>query len=216
MSQWDMTSEKTPSYDICQRFRGFLPVVVDVETAGFDPEKDALLEVAAVLIKMDDEGVFSPGPIHFFHINPFPGARLDPCSLKFTGIDPYHPFRFAISEQDALTQLFGIIKAEIKTTKCQRAVLVGHNAHFDLDFIKAAAIRCGIKHPPFHRFTVFDTATLSGLVYGQTVLAKSLESAGFTYDSKEAHSALYDAEQTANLFCTIVNRWREFIQKAVT
>ncbi|HAV68246.1 MAG TPA: ribonuclease T, partial [Alcanivorax sp.] len=35
------------------RFRGFLPVVVDVETGGFDARNDALLEIAAVLLDMD-------------------------------------------------------------------------------------------------------------------------------------------------------------------
>lgn len=195
-----------------ERFRGFLPVVVDVETAGFDPTQDALLEIAAVVINMDEGGLLWPGGTHFFHILPFPGASLDPAALKFTGIDPYHPFRFAVSEQEALTQLFKIIQPEIKATKCHRAVLVGHNAHFDLSFIKAAMIRCNIKNAPFHRFTVFDTATLSGLVYGQTVLAKALECAGIVYNSKEAHSAIYDAEQTAKLFCTIVNFWAQCCQ----
>lgn len=195
-----------------ERFRGFLPVVVDVETAGFDPTKDALLEIAAVLIKMDEGGLLWPGETHFFHVLPFPGASLDPAALKFTGIDPYHPFRFAVTEDEALNQLFKIIQPEIKTTKCHRAVLVGHNAHFDLSFIKAAMIRCNMKHSPFHRFTVFDTATLSGLVYRQTVLAKSLEAAGIVYNPKEAHSAIYDAEQTAKLFCTIVNFWYQCVK----
>jgi ribonuclease T len=27
------------------------------------------------------------------------------------------------------------------------------------------------------------------------------------WDSEQAHSALYDAEQTALLFCSIVNQW---------
>ena len=86
-----------------------------------------------------------------------------------------------------------------------KAILVGHNAHFDLKFINAAAERCGIKRNPFHPFSTFDTVSLSGLVYGQTVLARSIRSAGLEWDSDEAHSAIYDAEMTATLFCKIVN-----------
>ncbi|MGR9074041.1 MAG: hypothetical protein ACU833_13340, partial [Gammaproteobacteria bacterium] len=56
--------------------------------------------------------------------------------------------------------------------------------------------------------STFDTATLGGLVYGQTVLSKAVQKAGLDWDNAKAHSALYDAEQTAELFCRIVNRWK--------
>jgi ribonuclease T len=46
---------------MARRFRGFLPVVVDVETGGFNSRTDALLEIAAVLIDMDDDGQLYPG-----------------------------------------------------------------------------------------------------------------------------------------------------------
>ncbi|MGS0727481.1 ribonuclease T, partial [Shewanella sp. 0m-11] len=41
------------------RFRGYFPVVIDVETAGFNANTDALLEIAVSMLKMDDEGVLS-------------------------------------------------------------------------------------------------------------------------------------------------------------
>lgn len=194
---------------ISQRFRGFLPVVVDVETAGFDPQRHALLEVAAIIIRMDREGRLTPGPTTSCHVLPFIGSEMDPRALAFNKIDPDHPFRDAVPEKDALTHILTPIRKAVKATECNRAILVGHNAFFDLSFIKAAVERTGFKRNPFHSFSVFDTVTLAGLAYGQTVLARSAQMADLGWDSGEAHSAVYDSEQTARLFCKIVNRWQE-------
>ncbi len=186
------------------RFRKFLPVVIDVETAGLNPAKDALLELACVFIKMED-GLLIPSKTLHQHILPFEGANLDPASLKFNNIDPFHPFRFAVAEQESLQELFSIIKKEVKLAKCQRAVLVGHNAWFDLAFINAAAKRTKLKSP-LHGFTSFDTATLGAAVYKHTVLAQLLFEAKIPFDPDKAHSALYDAKVTAELFCKIINQ----------
>ncbi len=193
---------------IKQRFRGFLPVVVDVETAGVEPHKNALLEVCIVLLTLNDDGYFTRGATHFEHVLPFENAVLDPDSLAFNQIDPYQPLRFALDEKLALQNLFAPINSALKQSHCQRAVLVGHNAWFDLLFIKEAVKRTGLKSP-FHAFTCFDTATLGGLIYGQTVLAKAVKAAGIPFDLNEAHSAIYDAEKTADLFCVMMNTWRE-------
>ncbi len=192
-----------------QRFRGFLPVIVDVETGGFNAQTDALLEIAVVPVQMNEQGKLHLMPCYAHHIIPFTGAHLDPAALEFNHIDPYHPFRFAISEKQALLEIFQHIRGIIKANACQRAVLVGHNPAFDLAFLNAAVNRCHIKRNPFHPFTTFDTATLGGLAYGQTVLARAAQTANIPFDCKEAHSAIYDAERTAELFCTIVNRWNE-------
>lgn len=201
------TDETTPDLrcEMAKRFRGFLPVVVDVETGGFNAKTDALLEIGATIIHMDEAGKVYPGPMHNFHILPFEGANLEPSALAFNGIKPFHPFRFAQSEQEALKTLFRSISTEMKKMHCHRAVLVGHNPTFDLSFIQEAVQRSGIKRNPFHAFTAFDTATLSALAYGETVLAKALKAARIPFDEKEAHSAFYDAEHTALLFCKIVN-----------
>ncbi|WP_049623565.1 ribonuclease T [Frateuria defendens] len=193
---------------MAERFRGFLPVVVDVETGGFDAEHDALLEIAAVALAMDEEGLLRPLPTVFAHVEPFPGARIDPRSLEITGIDPDNPLRGALTERLALDQVFAPIRQAMREAECQRAILVGHNAAFDLSFLNAAVRRCGHKRNPFHPFSCFDTATLSGLAYGQTVLSKAVQASGHVFDAREAHSAVYDAERTAELFCAIVNRWR--------
>ena len=201
-------------HTISRRFRGFLPVVVDVETAGFDPEINALLEVAAVPIQVSMTGELEPAETIACHVEPFPDAVLDPRALEFTGIDPYHPFRMAKTEKEALDYIFSPIEHLLKEARCSRAILVGHNAFFDLGFIKAAAKRCGLKKMPFHQFSSFDTATLAGLAYGQTVLARAVQAAGIQWNQKEAHSAVYDAERTADLFCRIVNTWDENINLA--
>ena len=202
-----MTTEKQPV--IGQRFRGFLPVVVDVETAGFNADTDALLEIACIPIVYNDEGLFVPGEAHHAHINPFEGANLDRRSLDFIGIDPFNPMRVAMAEDEktALKRMFKAVNEVRKQQECTHAVLVGHNAHFDLGFVKAAIARTGTKNQnPFHSFSVFDTVTLSAVMFGQTVLAKSCIQAGIEFDGKEAHSALYDTQKTAELFCFILNK----------
>jgi len=184
-------------------------VVVDVETGGFNAATDAMLEVAATTVRMDDDGLLSPHRTVAYHVQPFEGANIERSALEFTGIDPYHPFREAVAETTALGELFKLVRKEIREQSCTRAILVGHNAHFDAAFLNAAVERCGIKRNPFHPFSYFDTATLSGLAYGQTVLAKACAEAGIAFDNDEAHSAAYDTERTAELFCDIVNRWKE-------
>ncbi len=191
------------------RFRGFLPVVVDVETGGFNPQSDALLEIAAVTLRIDDEGRWVRAQTHSCHVQPFPGANLDPAALEFNRIDPDHPLRLAVPERDALTKIFAPVRKAVKAEGCTRAVLVGHNPSFDLSFVNAAAERSGIKRNPFHPFSTFDTATLGGLAFGQTVLSRAVQAAGIEWDERDAHSAIYDAEQTAELFCRIVNLWDE-------
>ena len=190
---------------MAHRFRGFLPVVVDVETGGFSAARDALLQVAAVIVEMDPDGRLVRGATHSYHVKPFEGANIEPASLQVNRIDPWHPLRPAIDEREALQRIFKDVRAAMAEAGCKRAVLVGHNASFDLGFLNAAIERTGIKRSPFHPFSCFDTATLAGAAYGQTVLAKASTIAGFGWDSGSAHSATYDAERTADLFCAVCN-----------
>jgi len=201
----EMNNESDQPILLCKRFRGFLPVVIDVESGGVDSNTDALLEIAMSKLEMDDNGVFSRGETHHWHIKPFEGANLNPKALEINKIVPDHPFRFAVDEKEALQELFELIKEDVKKHQCQRAVLVGHNAWFDLAFIMAAAKRCEFKNTPFHSFTTFDTATLAGALYGETVLAKAIKAAGMEFDQNKAHSAIYDTEITADLFCKMIN-----------
>jgi ribonuclease T len=200
---------------ISTRFRGFLPVVVDVETGGFNPATDALLEVAAVFVGLNESGLLEPTEKHRYMVRPFEGANIEPASLQITGIEPFNPMRPALDEDDALRRLFTAIRREVKAQDCKRAVLVGHNSFFDLHFLNAAVERCQIKRNPFHPFSSFDTATLGGVALGQTVLSRAVEAAGATWDDDSAHSALYDAEKTCFLFCEIVNRFRDVYEASL-
>lgn len=192
---------------VAGRFRGFLPVIVDVETGGFNADTDALLEIAAVLVDHDAESGWHRSETIARHVKPFPGARLEQRALEFNKIDPWHPFRLAVDEREALGEIFRAVQVRVTEHACTRAILVGHNPAFDLGFVKAAAARAGLRQMPFHSFSTFDTAALAGVAYGQTVLARAVRVAGFKWESSEAHSAVYDAERTADLFCAIVNRW---------
>lgn len=191
---------------MAERFRGFLPVVVDVETGGFNSATDALLEIAAVILEMDDDGSLRRGNTYAAQVQAFPGANIERAALEVNKIDPNHPLRMAVPESEALLRIFRPVRQAIAEQGCSRAILVGHNAHFDLGFLNAAVARCNIKRNPFHPFSVFDTATLAGAALGQTVLARALELAALPYDSGEAHSAIYDTERTADLYCLLVNR----------
>lgn len=199
---------ETPNYNLLKnRFRGYYPVIIDVETAGLNCQTDGLLELAAITVKMDGNGNLVPDQTYHCHITPFEGASINPESMKINGIDLNNPLRqeIAISELDAITGLFQMVRRGQKEAGCQRSIIVAHNAAFDQGFIMAAAERTGVKRNPFHPFGSFDTATLSGLMFGQTVLVKACQAAQIPFDGKQAHSALYDTERTAELFCYMVN-----------
>lgn len=199
-------------FSIAERFRSFLPVVVDVETGGFDSTRDALLEIAAVLLDPQEDGTLLRGETIRYHVKPFEGANLEPASLAVNGIDPDHPLRPAIDEREALQNVFREVRRAVRENGCTRAILVGHNASFDLAFLNAAIQRTEIKRNPFHPFSSFDTATLCGVAYGQTVLARAVKAAGLTWDESLAHSAAYDAEITTDVFCDIVNRFQPIFE----
>jgi len=193
---------------IADRFRGYLPVVMDLETGGFESSTDAILEAGLVTLQVTDEGKLVQKGSYAFDIKPFAGARLDPKALEFTGIDVMSPTRVATREVTAFKEIFEIIAKEVKLAGCKKAILVAHNAHFDLGFINAAIARGNIKTSTLHPFSCLDTASLCALTYGHTVLAKSCQLAGIEFDGKSAHSAKYDTEKTAELFCDIVNRYQ--------
>ena len=193
---------------IKERFRKYLPVVVDLETGGFDPKTNAILEIAATLIiKNEDTQLLDVGKTYRYHIEPYEGLVVEQESLDFTKINLKHPLRNAITEKDALEELFKIINTERTANGCSRAILIGHNAHFDHSFLTEAVSRNNIKKSPFHPFSVLDTVTLGALHTKQTVLARICDFLNIDYDSKEAHSAAYDSDITAKVFCKIVNEF---------
>ncbi|CUA83147.1 ribonuclease T [Pseudidiomarina woesei] len=211
-----MSTDQTPAVEnttttgelMKSRFRGYMPVVIDVETAGFNAKTDALLEIAAVTLRFNDDGLLVPDQTLHYHVEPFEGANIEQAAIDFNGIDPHSPLRGAVDESLALKEMFKPIRKAQKDAGCQRCILVGHNATFDHGFVMAAAERANLKRNPFHPFVTFDTAALAAVFLGQTVLIKACQAAGIEFDSKQAHSAVYDTERTAELFCYMVNRYK--------
>lgn len=201
------TSNERPQLN--KRFRGYFPVVIDIETAGFNAATDAILEIAAVTLQMDENGWLMPDKEITFDVTPFPDANLSPSSLAFTGIDPNDPNRKSIAEGEAIKELFKLIRKQQKAAQCQRSIVVAHNPAFDNAFLNAAIARNNIKRSPFHPFSTFDSGTAAGIALGETVLKKACAAAAIEFDEKQAHSALYDAKKTAALFCFIVNKWKK-------
>ena len=54
-----------------KRFRGYLPVVIDIETAGFNPKKNALLEIAAVIVELNSDYELHITEQYTTHVIPF-------------------------------------------------------------------------------------------------------------------------------------------------
>ena len=187
-----------------ERFRKFLPVVVDLETGGFNSTSNAILEIAIQLIDEEDSKLVL-GASHRFHIKPFEGLIVDKDALEFLKLDLNHPLRLAVEEKFALNEIFTIINKQRSKYECSRAILVGHNAFFDHSFLLEACIRNNIKKSPFHPFSLIDTVSLGVLATKQTVLARICKELDITYDNEEAHSAAYDAMVTAEVFCKIIN-----------
>lgn len=199
-----------PPYQLKDRFRTFLPVVVDVETGGFNPATDALLEISMITIQLDNSGNLVPKDQYSVNIRPFEGANLVSVNIDFLGIDPFDEKRNLENEHSAITTLLKTIAKEVKQQSCSKAILVGHNAAFDLSFINAATARINYKRNPFHPFSVIDTASLGALVLGQTVLSRACFSAGINFDGDNAHNAAYDTFKECELFCAIYNRFTKF------
>lgn len=195
---------------IAERFRSFLPVVADVETAGFDPKVHALLEVAFMTVTMDEQGFLHPGELMSCNVRPFEGSEINEVNINFLGIDPFDESRNLKSEREGVVPMLKAISKRVKAEGCKRAILVGQNGSFDLRFLNAMCERLNYKRSPFHLFSVLDTASLAGLVYGQTVLARACEAAGIPFEDDKAHGAAYDTQKECELFCALYNRFTTF------
>jgi ribonuclease T len=192
---------------IDSRFRGFLPVVVDLETGGLDATQSAILELAYSIPERAPDGRWRAGPVRDFQIAPFSGAVISDASLKLTGINLDDPRRAPQSEAKVFATLQADIAHALTVTGCKRAILVGHNTHFDLHFLLAMGRRLGVSESPFHPFCVLDTVTLGVLLYGHTVLARCVPAAGLEFVNRDAHSAAYDCLKTSELFVAVLNQY---------
>ncbi|NKB99733.1 MAG: ribonuclease T [Pseudomonadales bacterium] len=192
--------------ELKERFRGYLPVVIDFETGGFDADQNPLLEVACSFLGWRDTHLFV-SETHSWDVEPYPGLTIDPASLKVTGIDLDSRSDSVADEKVVMSEFFKLVRSQMKAVGCHRAVMVAHNAAFDAGFLSAVLKRQNMKRNPFHPFTTIDTATLGAVAFGHTVLSEICQRAGIEFDRDLAHSAKYDAERTAQVFCEIVNTW---------
>ena len=193
--------------EINQRFRRFLPVVIDIETGGLDYRTAPILEIALYFLKMENAELQLDDYIHF-HIKPFTGSQAEEKSIEFIGYES-EKIPHMEEEHTAFSSICESVKKRIIKENCVRAILVGHNAHFDLSFFNAAIKRCQLKSP-FHTFSTLDTVSTSALLFGHTVLCQACKLADIEWDNQQAHNALYDCKKTATLFCQSINQIQQF------
>jgi ribonuclease T len=188
--------------EISDRFRGYLPVVVDLETGGFSKDDNPILEVACSFVTMRDDQLCLKDSASW-SLEPYEGSTIEPASLKVTGIDLDDPNRNAIDERDALVEFFKTVRDEMKFAGCHRAIMVAHNASFDQGFLNTACDRLKIKRNPFHPFTALDTATLGALAFGHTVLSEACRRAGLDFSEARPITRPTTPSAQPNCFATL-------------
>ncbi len=191
-----------------RRFRGFLPVVIDVETGGFhlaaptrcwrSPPSSSRWTTPA--------GCAAARRMRFT-CKPFEGARLDPVSLEVNGIDPWHPLRPAIDEADALQRLFREIRTAIRAhalpARHSRRATTRPSIWASSTRRSSAPASSAIR---FIRSRASTPRRSAASALGQTVLRARRAAGGHRMGSAAARTrAAYDAERTADLFCHICN-----------
>jgi DNA polymerase-3 subunit epsilon len=173
---------------LCEHPTGF--AVVDIETTGFSPDDERIVEVAVVTLDAggDEVGSFctlvdprrDPGPTHVHGIS----AAMLEGAPTFDDIRPY-----------LADQLSG-------------RVVVGHNVDcFDLAFIRAECLRCGGAELEPGDVPSLDTLAVAQSHLGLRGKARLVECCthfGLTWD--DHHNALGDARVTAALFRSMRDR----------
>ena len=163
-------------------------VVFDTETTGLEPARDELVQIAAVRVV---NGRMVAGEAIDTLVNP--GRSIPHQASRVHGITDAQ-VADAPAIPDGVRRLHGF---------AQDAVLVAHNAPFDLVFLKRqeAAIGARFDHP------VVDTVLLSAVLFG-TNETHSLDAVcdrlGIEIPAERRHTALGDAEATAAALCTMI------------
>lgn len=164
-------------------------VVVDLETTGGSAESDAITEIGAVKVR-GGEILGELGTLVD------PGRAIPPYIVEITGITT------------AMVRNAPRIEAVLPgfLEFARGAVLVAHNAGFDIGFLKAAAARAAI---PWPRFQVLCTVKLARRVLSRdeapsvklSVLASLLGA-----DTTPTHRALDDARATVDVLHALIGR----------
>lgn len=155
-------------------------VVFDVETTGLSAVYDTIIELAAVKVR---------------------GGELKETFERFA--NPHHPLSSTTTELTGITD--DMVKDAPEVAEVMRdfvefigdAVLVAHNASFDMGFFYEACKKANIKVNPY---PVIDTLELARFLYPElrnhrlNTLAKK-----FDIELTQHHRAIYDTEATAHL-----------------
>lgn len=163
-------------------------VVFDTETTGLSPASDSIVQIAAVRL-----------------VN---GRRLE-SEVFDTLVDPGRPIPPLSTEVHGITDSMvrGAPRIDAVGAQFHRfaqgAVLVAHNAPFDMEFLRRneAGIGARFDHP------VLDTVLLSAVVFGQ-LEEHSLDALtarlGITIPEEARHTAIGDTIATADAFLKLV------------
>ena len=163
-------------------------VVFDTETTGLSPERDEIVQIGAVRLvggrRIEGEA---------FETLVDPGRPIPPASTRVHGIDDA-AVAGAPSIAEAGRAFHGFAEG---------AVLVAHNAPFDLAFLRrhAGAMGRDFDHP------VLDTVLLSAAVFGEGVphtLDAIAERLGVAIDPAARHTAMGDAAATADVLLHLI------------
>ena len=156
-------------------------IVFDVETTGLSSAYDTIIELAAVRLK-DGEIVDT------FESFANPHHPLSETTTRLTGITDD-------MVQDA-PEVGDMIAKFVEF--CEDAILVAHNANFDMGFFYAACQTAGVEVP---KYSYIDTVEMARYLYPDMrnhrldTLAKR-----FDIELTQHHRAIYDTEATAYLF----------------
>lgn len=164
-------------------------VVFDIETTGFSSVKDKIIEIGAVKVE---------------------NGKI--VSRYSTFVNPEVPIPFEITKLTSITDAMVIDAPKIETVLPEfmeyvgDAVLVAHNAGFDVGFIEENCRRLGMER----KLTSVDTVALARVLlptlsrYKLNIVAKTL---GISLENH--HRAVDDAGATAEIFVKFVEMLKE-------
>lgn len=162
-------------------------VVFDLETTGFGPRLEDIIEFGAV--KMVNREVVDRKQLFIKPTKPIPAKITNLTHITQHDVDQAKPIEEVIDE---LLDFIG------------DSILVAHNASFDVSFMNAACQKC---HRELLKNPIIDTLPLSKALIDMKwyKLGSICRHYGVSYDGEGAHRADYDAEVLSQVLCHMMN-----------
>jgi len=162
-------------------------VAIDLETTGFDPDADRIIEIGAVRLTAERDGTVVPGQRFVTFVDP--GRALSGAISRITGIHDAD-LAGATSPETAIAALRDFLGDGV--------TLVGHNVAFDAAFLERAGI------PELPRL---DTAELASILLPSAAsYALQRLAADEAIAPGAAHRALHDALTCASVLSALSKR----------